>query len=267
MAMDPSSTVGAPAAPVVTSSSSAGEAGPARAPGPRRRHRLRWALTLLVATGVGVLGVTGATWAVTPAGARIPQRVAAIDRAHHTTPVQASAVPRRLAQALVATEDAQFYRDNGIDVQALARAAFFDVTHLCGCQGGSTITEQLAEDLYFHGNDATLWGRWEDMIIALKINGHLSKAQILAAYLSEVYLGHGAYGAIAASEVYFHRPLGQDTLAQSALLAGLPQAPSAYDPLRYPQEARQRRREVLAQMVADGYITARQAARANAAPV
>ncbi len=267
MAMDPSSTVDAPTPPVVARPRPPTPMGATGAPRRPRRHWRRRVLAALVAVGLGVLAITGATWAVTPGGAHVLQRVAAIDRAHHGTPLQASGVPRQLAQALVATEDAQFYRDNGIDLQALARAAFFDVTHGCACQGGSTITEQLAEDLYFNGNDATLLGRWQDMIVALKINGHLSKGQILAAYLSEVYLGHGAYGAIAASQVYFHRPVGQDTLGQAALLAGLPQAPSAYDPIRHPNAARLRRREVLAQMVADGYITRGQAARANAAPV
>ncbi|HUY96408.1 MAG TPA: biosynthetic peptidoglycan transglycosylase [Verrucomicrobiae bacterium] len=207
---------------------------------------------------------TGITWIATPSTSNLLARVAAIDRAHHTTPLTPGHVPRLLAQALVAVEDQQFYHDHGISIEGLARAGLYDLTHGCACQGGSTITQQLAEDLYLHGWDGTLPGRWEDLVLALKVESHLSKRQILAAYLSEVYLGGGAYGAPAASRLYFHRPLAKDTLAQFALLAGLPQAPSALDPRKHPSDARERRWSVLSAMVQMGDISpavARRAAR------
>ncbi len=226
-------------------------------------RRARRAVAVAILSGLALAGIaTGATWAATPSTAHILQRVAAVDRAHHGRVVAPGAVPRPLAHALVAVEDAQFYHDHGINVEGLIRAGVFDLVHRCTCQGGSTITQQLAEDVYLHGWDGTLALRWEDMILALKIESHLSKPEILAAYLSEVYLGGGAWGAIAASRLYFHRPLSRITLAQAALLAGLPQAPSAYDPLLHPLEARERRGQVLQAMVAAGYTTPARARRA-----
>ncbi len=242
------------------------------APPPRRPSR-RWrsarragAVAVVGACALAVVA-TAATWALTPATGNLLRRVAALDHAHHTTVIAPDAVPPLLAEAVVAVEDAQFYHDHGINIEGLLRAAAYDLTHRCTCQGGSTITQQLAEDVYLHGWDGTLPLRWEDVILALKIEGHLSKRQILAAYLSEVYLGGGAYGAAAASRRYFHRPLARDTLAQAALLAGLPQAPSAFDPLVHPDAARDRRHDVLQAMVAAGDISAAAADRAARAPV
>ncbi|HVA22749.1 MAG TPA: transglycosylase domain-containing protein [Candidatus Micrarchaeia archaeon] len=236
-----------------------------RRPGWRRARR-GGAVAVLCVLGLGVASV-GATWMATPSTAHILGRVAAIDRAHHGTLLAPAAVPRRLAEALVAVEDTQFYQDHGINLEGLLRAGAYDLVHRCTCQGGSTITQQLIEDVYLRGWDGTLPGRWVDMVLALKAETRLSKRQILAAYLSEVYLGGGAYGAAAASRLYFHRPLRDDTLADVALLAGLPQAPTALDPLLHPAAARERREQVLQAMVAAGDIAPATARAAERRPV
>ncbi len=230
----------------------------------------RWGRRVLLAIAllsVVFVSVVGVTWAITPSTADALARVSALDRAHHTVPLRPNQVPPELAAALIAVEDTSFYHDHGISVEGLGRAALYDLTHGCTCQGGSTITQQLAEDLYLHGDDATPWLRWVDIVLAVKLESHLSKAQILAAYVSEVYLGHGAVGAAQASEIYFHRPLSQLTLAQDAMLAGLPQAPSLYDPLAHPKLAQARRNAVLEAMRQAGLISAAEARQAASEPV
>ena len=221
----------------------------------------------LAAVALAVTCLWAGTWIATPTTLGIRAEVSRIDQLHHTRPLSPGQVPRYLAQAVIAVEDQNFYQDHGVNVQGLVRAAGYDLVHHCTCQGGSTLTEQLAEDLYLHGSDRSIWGRWVDIVLALKITDHLTKPQILDAYLSQVYLGDGAVGAAQASQSYFHQPLGKDNLAQLALLAGLPQAPTFLDPLTNPEGARERRSEVLSAMVSLHYITGQQAGQANAQPV
>ena len=207
------------------------------------------------------------TWIATPTTLGLRAQVSRIDQLHHTQPLTPGQVPRYLAEAVIAVEDENFYQDHGINVQGLVRAATYDLAHQCTCQGGSTLTEQLAEDLYMNGSDRSIWGRWVDIVLALKITDHLTKTQILDAYLSQVYLGDGAVGAAQASQSYFHQPLGKDTLAQLALLAGLPQAPTLLNPLTNPEGARERRAAVLSAMLGLHYISGGQAREADAQPV
>ncbi|MHB8323758.1 MAG: transglycosylase domain-containing protein [Candidatus Dormibacteria bacterium] len=225
---------------------------------------MRWgaALVALMATCL-----YAGTWVATPSTQGLVAQVSRLDRAHGVTPLSHGQVPRYLADAIVAMEDQNFYQDHGVNLQGLLRAAGYDLLHLCECQGGSTITEQLAEDLYMNGSDRSIWGRWWDIVLALKIEDHLTKTQVLDAYLSQVYLGSGAVGAKQASQTYFHQSLGQDNLAQLALLAGLPQAPSLLDPLVNPQAARERRAAVLKQMASVGYISVAQARQAASQPL
>jgi membrane peptidoglycan carboxypeptidase len=224
----------------------------------------RWLLAGLALVATCLYAVT---WIATPDTGDLLARVASLDAAHHTVPLRPGEVPRQLAEALVATEDSSFYQDHGVNVEGLLRSAGYDLIHLCECQGGSTITEELADDIYMGGTDHSIWGRWWDIILALKIEDHLSKTQVLDAFLSEVYLGDGAVGALQASQVYFHRPLNQDTLSEVALLAGLPQSPSLLDPLTHPAAARARREEVLELMQQDGYISRAQARLAGQQPL
>ena len=152
---------------------------------------------------------------------------------------------------MVATEDERFYRHHGIDLIGVLRALPYDLVHLSFAQGASTITEQVAKVLYLNGNDHSLWRKLEDAAVAVKLEGRYDKEQILGAYLNSVYFGEGAYGVWRASERYFGVSPRSLDLAQASLLAGLIQAPSAYDPFRDPALARARQVEVLRAMVGD----------------
>jgi membrane peptidoglycan carboxypeptidase len=193
-------------------------------------------------------------------------RVKASTRAKGVVLLSDTAVPSTLAHAVVATEDERFYYHHGIDSLGVARALLYDITERCLCQGGSTITQQLVKDIYLGGSDRGR-NKVEGMVLALKVERTLTKNQIMADYLSEITTGLGVYGVSAAACDYFRAPLGSLSLGQYALLAGVTQAPSLYDPRVNPQAAAARRAHVLAAMVADGYITASQAGAANAEPV
>jgi penicillin-binding protein 1A len=224
-------------------------------------------LALAVAVLAALFGPSALTlWNVTADVSDIQQRVAAIATARNVPLLSEGDVPKLLAEAVVATEDERFYSHHGIDSIGLGRAALYDVVNVCACQGGSTITEQLVKDVYLGGSDRGR-NKLYDMVLALKAERVLSKSRIMADYLSEITTGFGIYGVTAAACAYFRAPLQGLTLGQYALLAGVTQAPSAYDPTINPAFAQERRSEVLAQMVADRYVTAAQAQAANAEPV
>lgn len=234
--------------------------------GRRGRRGLRAARA--VALGAVIAGLSFATllWFLTPSGADLAARVRSLAASEHAQLIAPSDVPPLLAEAIVAVEDERFYENHGVDLIGLGRAALFDVTHLCACQGGSTITQQLAKEVYLGGSDAGI-SKIPDLVLALKISLRFDKAQILADYLSIAPTGLGRHGMAGAACTYFHQSLSSLDLGEAALLAGLPEAPSAYDPIRHPAEAAVRRRHVLDAMVADGYVTAAQAARAAGEPV
>jgi len=205
-------------------------------------------------------------WVWTPGGDDVQARVEAIAAARGIPVLGAGAVPARLADAVVAIEDERFYDHHGLDSVGLARAVLYDATNACLCQGGSTITQQLVKEVYLGGSDRG-YNKVEGMVLALKVERVLSKKGILADYLSLITTGLGRHGVTAAACAYFHAPLGSLTLGQYALLAGVTQAPSLYDPTVDPAAAATRRAQVLAQMVSDRYVTAAQARDANAEPV
>ncbi len=207
--------------------------------------------------GLLVVGVV-VLWLATPSGDDLTGRVQVVATSEHATVLASGEVPPLLAEAVVATEDERFYQHHGIDVIGLGRALLYDVTHLCACQGGSTITQQLVKDVYLGGSDGGV-NKLADMALAFKVELRFNKQQILADYLSVVPTGFGRYGMANAACADFHRPLTALDLGQLALLAGMPQAPSAYDPLLHPDLARARRAAVLDAMVDDGYITSQQA--------
>jgi membrane peptidoglycan carboxypeptidase len=224
-------------------------------------------LALAVAVLAALVGPSGATlWNVTADVSDIQQRVEVLAATRNVPVLGEDEVPRLLADAVVATEDERFYSHHGIDSIGLGRAALYDVVNVCLCQGGSTITEQLVKDVYLGGSDRGR-NKLYDMALALKAERVLSKSRIMADYVSEITTGYGIYGVTAAACAYFRAPLDGLTLGQYALLAGVAQAPSYYDPTVNPDAAQERRSEVLAQMVADHYITAAQAQTANAEPV
>ncbi|HMJ38560.1 MAG TPA: biosynthetic peptidoglycan transglycosylase [Verrucomicrobiae bacterium] len=232
-----------------------------RAPAPLRR--LAVAAVLIVA----VLAPSVITiWVATPSADDVQQRVRQRTDAFGVVLLNEDEVPPLLAEAVVATEDESFYSHHGIDSIGLARAMLYDVTNLCLCQGGSTITEQLVKDVYL-GGSARGYNKLKELVLALKVEGVIGKRQIMADYLSEITTGFGRYGVTSAACAYFHAPLADLTLGQYALLAGVTQAPSLYDPTVNPKAAATRRAYVLAAMVADKMITKDQAAAANAEPV
>jgi membrane peptidoglycan carboxypeptidase len=232
-----------------------------RAPAPLRR--LAVAAVLIVA----VLAPSVITiWVATPSADDVQQRVRQRTDAFGVVLLNEDEVPPLLAEAVVATEDESFYSHHGIDSIGLARALLYDVTNLCLCQGGSTITEQLVKDVYL-GGSARGYNKLKELVLALKVEGVIGKRQIMADYLSEITTGFGRYGVTSAACVYFRAPLADLTLGQYALLAGVTQAPSLYDPTVNPKAAATRRAYVLAAMVADKMITKDQAAAANAEPV
>ena len=177
-------------------------------------------------------------------------------------PVKLAAIPLTLQRAVIAIEDRRFYEHRGIDARGLARALFEDArgSH----QGGSTISEQLAKNLYFHGAPRTIGRKFSEAVMTLGLEGLSSKKQILEAYLNTVYFGRGVYGVETAAQSYFHRDVTKLTLAQSAYLAGLIHSPASYDwtLATTPTEAHKRREEAIARrnvvlnvMVATHYIS------------
>ncbi len=179
------------------------------------------------------------------------------------TPVSRSEISHWVPQATVAIEDRRFYQHGGIDPVGIARAVVADIRAGKFAQGGSTITQELVRNLYL-SRERTLKRKLTEACLAIKLARHWSKDKILTAYMNQVFYGNHAYGIEAAAETYFSRTAKQLNLEQAALIAGLPQAPSSYDPFRNPEAALGRRNEVLHAMLVNGAITSSQYARADA---
>lgn len=176
-------------------------------------------------------------------------------------------VPELLQQATVAIEDKTFWTNPGIDVAGIMRAAEANMRSGEISQGGSTITQQLIKTRLL-GDEPTFTRKIKEAILALEATRIYPKEQILEMYFNQIYYGNQAYGIKAAAATYFSvTDLTQLTLGQTALLAGLPQLPSAYDPVQDPAAAKARRADVLDAMVENGYVTAEQAAAAKAEPI
>jgi penicillin-binding protein 1C len=182
------------------------------------------------------------------------------------TPVPLEAIPLYCRQATIATEDANFYSNPGVDFVAILRAVWINLQGGETLSGGSTITQQLARNLLLSPEERaqrTLTRKLRESILAWRMAQRFSKDEILALYLNEVYYGHLAYGIEAAAQAYFGAPVGQLDLAQCALLAGLPQSPAIYDPLVNLPAAKERQSVVLDLMLKSGYVDAAQAALAR----
>ncbi|MDW7711591.1 MAG: PBP1A family penicillin-binding protein [Deferrisomatales bacterium] len=183
------------------------------------------------------------------------------------TPVPLEKVPPDLVRAVLAIEDHRFFDHMGINVGRILKALAVDVLEGRLAEGGSTITQQLAKMLFL-SPEKTLTRKVREAILALEIERRHTKDEVLAFYLNQIYLGNGAYGVAAAAEVYFRKPLGELSLAECALLAALPKAPSLYDPFRNPDRARARRDLVLGRLAVLGWASSAEleAARATALP-
>src|SRR5687768_16982961 len=175
-------------------------------------------------------------------------------------------VPQQLKNAVIAAEDERFYEHPGIDYVGVLRAAWANLAAGGRRQGASTITMQVARN-FFLSSEKTLTRKLYEALLAFKIEHSLSKEQILELYVNQIYLGQRAYGFAAASQTYYGKALGQLSLAETAMLAGLPKAPSLYNPIANPQRAKQRQQYVLRRMTELGYISAEQHDEAVKAPV
>jgi membrane peptidoglycan carboxypeptidase len=228
------------------------------------RHLRRW----LAATGLVLLallsGTAGAIYGDLPSVGNARARIASELAAHHTRAV--SIPPRdRIARAVVAVEDRRFFEHGAVDPIAIARVIADSLFGSAVDPGGSTIAQQLAKVVY--DEPATLPGRLRAIGLAFKLEGRYSKPAILSMYLNAIYFGHDFYGIRQASRGYFGRSPAHLTWAQASVLAGLPQAPTAFDPLRHLPAARGRQREVLARLVAQHLVSARGARLIYAQPL
>jgi penicillin-binding protein 1A len=174
--------------------------------------------------------------------------------------------PPVLRDALVSIEDKDFYRHSGINFWRIVGAAYRDVTSGGRLQGASTLTMQLARNLFL-SPDRSFHRKVQETMLAIQIERRFTKPQIFTLYANQISLGHGAYGFEAASEFYFGKPASKLTLEEAALLAGLPKGPTVYSPINHPDRAQKRRNLVINAMLEDGKITAAQAADARSAPL
>ena len=177
------------------------------------------------------------------------------------TVIPLSAMPDLLPKAFIAAEDSRFFEHPGLDFFSVVRAIVVNIRRGERGQGGSTITQQVARSLLLTP-EKTYVRKFKEAILAWRIDTLLTKDEILYIYLNQIYLGAGAHGVEAAAHAYFRKRAADLTLAEIAILAGLPQAPSKYSPLAYPKRAIARQMYVLNRMAAVGYISAEQAREA-----
>ncbi len=278
--------------PVSTQSSSTAKpkASKKAAPGRTVRRRLHWGRFLAVVSATITLAVCAfvgvevyRAWRTLPSLNRMinlnnangqdsviydryGNKVATLHGSVNRINVPLSQIAPSMQQALIDVEDHNFYTNPGFDVRSIIRAAIVDLIHHSAVQGASTITEQLAKNLYL-SDQKTLVRKLQEFLIGLELAHIYSKQQILDMYLNDVYLGDGATGIYAAAHAYFSESPRQLTLAQSSLLAGLPQAPSLYDPLVNLKLAKMRQRIVLQAMVQYGHLSQAKARQAYHAPL
>lgn len=174
-------------------------------------------------------------------------------------------IPKVMVDAVLAIEDTRFFEHGGVDYKGMLRAALANLGKVKS-QGASTITMQVARNVYL-STEKTYTRKIYEVLLTFKLEHLLSKEKILEIYMNQIFLGHRAYGFAAASEVYFGKPLKDVTIAEAAMLAGLPKAPSAYNPISNPKRARIRQLYIIERMAENGFITAEQARVARDEPL
>jgi membrane peptidoglycan carboxypeptidase len=234
-----------------------------RARSRRFRVAVRAAKILLAVIGVFAVAV-GLLFVLTPSAGQATALAQAQAREHHIA-YPGPPVPHYFEQALIATEDHRFNTDPGVDPLAMVRVVVSWITGHKD-QGGSTIDQQLAKNL-FTGGRSGFTRDLEQLAMAVKLNQAYSRAEILRLYAEVAYYGHGYYGLEAASCGYFGRRPDRLTLVQAAMLAGVVNAPTYDDPLVYPRQARSRLVHVIGRMAAVGYLTPAQETAALSAPL
>ncbi len=256
----------------------------------RKTPPLKWfrwfAFPVALLAGLAVLGAIAGAFvllvaypkvppidALTDYQPKIPLRVYTADGAligefgeERRAVVRIAEVPPVLKQAVLAAEDERFYQHQGVDYVGVIRAAYSNLVAGGKRQGASTITMQLARN-FFLSSEKTLTRKLYEALLAFKIESTLSKDQILEIYLNQIYLGQRAYGFAAAAQIYFGKPLADVTVAEAAMLAGLPKAPSSFNPVVNPKRAKQRQLYVLRRMHELGYVNDAQFAAAQKEPL
>ncbi|MBU1441062.1 MAG: penicillin-binding protein 1A [Gammaproteobacteria bacterium] len=260
--------------------------GPSKSPSPKRPTWLRWLLRgLLWVTGIAAAGAFAVACILAVALAvaypnlpdiseladyrpKLPLRVFSSEgiligefgeERRNLTPI--ATIPKVMKDAVLAAEDARFYEHGGVDFKGMLRAGLANMNRMKS-QGASTITMQVARNVYL-SSEKTLTRKIYEVLLTFKLEHLLTKDQIFEIYLNQIYLGNRAYGFAAASEAYFGKPLRDLSIAQAAMLAGLPKAPGANNPVNNPSRARGRQLYVIDRMQEAGFITAEQAAAAK----
>ncbi|WP_133579280.1 transglycosylase domain-containing protein [Aureibacillus halotolerans] len=175
-------------------------------------------------------------------------------------PVTEDQIPDHVKQAFIAVEDSRFLTHHGLDIRAIGRALYRDLMAGAMVEGGSTITQQLAKNVFLT-NDKTWLRKSKEAVIAINLENHYTKDQILEMYLNRIYFGHGAYGIGAAAKTYYNKPVSQLTLEEGAMLAAIPKAPSHYSPIDDKEAALNRRNLILSLMADQGFISHEEAVR------
>ena len=180
----------------------------------------------------------------------------------HRTLTPIEEIPAVMKNAILAIEDARFFQHGGVDYLGMIRAAAANVGR-SKSQGASTITMQVARNVYL-SSEKTFTRKVYEVLLTFKLEHNLTKDQILEIYMNQIFLGNRSYGFAAACETYFGKPLKDITIAEAAMLAGLPKAPSAYNPIKNPRRARIRQQYIIERMLENGFITAEEAQSAKA---
>ena len=169
-----------------------------------------------------------------------------------------SELPQMYVNAIISVEDKRFYKHNGIDVIAICRAAINDIKAMSFVEGGSTITQQLAKNMYFT-QEKKIERKIAEVFMAWEIEDKYSKEEIFELYVNTIYFGDGYYTVKDACHGYFNKEVDEMTDSECILLAGIPNAPSAYSPTKNPDLAKQRQRQVIEKMIENGYLTQEEA--------
>src|SRR5579864_1370640 len=254
---------------------------------PRRWRIVRQAALMVAVAGTAVVLVAAGllVGAAAAIGAHLPSVDALYDLPSEATRIYASDgqiiaslyrenrdsiplshVANNFQRAVIDTEDADFYRHRGFSLRGVARAGLRNLHDRGYAEGGSTITQQLARNMFLT-SEKSLTRKIAEILLAVQIERRLTKDEILERYLNQVYFGQGAYGVETAAEVYFGKPAAKLSLPESAMLAGLIRAPSYYSPYEHPDRTRARMREVLRRMLEQDDITSRQLLAAAQAPL
>ncbi|MHB0976018.1 MAG: transglycosylase domain-containing protein [Candidatus Aquicultorales bacterium] len=181
-------------------------------------------------------------------------------------PIPIKFVPQHFQDAVVAVEDRRFYKHKGVDLEAIMRAMLQNLSKKRISEGGSTLTQQYVKNVLI-GNQLSMTRKIKEAYLAMELERKYTKKQILEAYINTVYFGHGAYGVEAAAETYFGKRVQDLTLAESALIAGLPKSPQGFSPYDSPEESKRRQESVLDKMVNERFIGKAEAVEAKAQPL